>query len=92
MRDKLIVLLLVGIMFISFSSAIEQDLGTAVRGDCINLVQTCDTCTINNISRVLFPNSTTANEEEINMSRDGTYFNASFLYFCVVFAYKSSLF
>lgn len=75
---RLYILLIIGLMFISLGSAIEQDLGTAVKGECINLVQICDTCTTNNISRVLFPNSTASNTEEIEMTKDGTYYNASF--------------
>ena len=78
MVKRLVLVLFLVMVFVSFGSAVEQDLGTAIRGSCINLVQTCDSCTYNNISRVLYPNSTEALTSEQVMTVSGIYYNYSF--------------
>lgn len=74
---KLFILFLIGLMFISFVPAQQQSLDTVKRGDCINLIMTCDSCSYNNITRVLFPNRTVA-LTEVSMDKDGTYYNHTF--------------
>lgn len=79
MKTKLIFALVLMVFIIpSFVSAQQQDLGTAVKGDCVNLIQTCDTCTYNNITRILFPNSSQAITSEVAMTKSETYYNYSF--------------
>lgn len=71
---KLILFLLVGVFLISFASAQIQSLGTFKLEQDINLIQTCDNCTFNNITSVLYPNSTqTIGESE--MTKTGTIYN-----------------
>jgi len=72
---KIILTLLFGIFLISFASA--TTLGTFKSGDCVNLIQTCSDCTYNNISNVLYPNSSVA-IYNVAMERDDTYYNYTF--------------
>ena len=55
----------------------SENIGTFQRNKCVELTQTCYNCTYNNISRVIYPNSTVA-IANISMTKDGTYFNYSF--------------
>ena len=55
-----------------------QNLGTFNAGEEVNLIQTCDSCTYNNITRILYPNSTEANSEEIAMIKSGTHYSYIF--------------
>jgi hypothetical protein len=69
---------LFGIIFLScvnFASAEQQSLGTYEPNDCINLIQTCGTCTFNNITSVLSPNSTTLlyQTEMVKLGTEYTY-------------------
>ena len=54
---KIMLFLFLGLFFLSFVSAEIQTLGTFKLGDDINLIQTCASCTFNNITSVLSPNS-----------------------------------
>ena len=74
MDKKIFLILIVGIFFISFASAQIQSLGTFKLGDDINLIQTCDNCTFNNITSVLYPNSTQT-ISEFQMTKAGTIYN-----------------
>ncbi len=69
---KLMLLMVVGIVLLGVVSS--GMLGTFAEGTEIELWQTCDDCTYNNITTLFFPNGTglTLNVE---MDRDGTYFN-----------------
>ncbi len=51
-----------------------RDLGTFKQNTNVNLIQLCGDCTFNNITSVLFPNSTTA-VSNVSMTRDGTLYN-----------------
>jgi len=73
---------LVAIMFIMFTqltfvSAETQTLGVFKQGDCIELIQICSNCSYNNISSVLYPNSTKA-LGEVAMIKTGTNFVYTF--------------
>lgn len=57
-KNKLFVLLILGMVFISFGSAQINYLGTFALNDPIDLKQTCATCSFNNITSILYPNST----------------------------------
>jgi len=72
-----IYLFLFSILFISLISA-QVGLGVFGQEDCIELIQTCDSCTYNNVSRVLFPNGTLAISTEKEMTKDGTFYNYTF--------------
>ena len=54
---KILLTLILGMFFLSFASAEIQTLGSFQQGKNINLIQTCATCTFNNITSVLDPNS-----------------------------------
>lgn len=51
---------LFGIILLSLISAASPTLGTVRQDNCINLMQTCPDCSYNNISSVLYPNSSIA--------------------------------
>ena len=55
---KILLTIILGIFIISLASAEIQTLGTFKRGEDINLIQTCASCTFNNITSILSPNST----------------------------------
>ena len=74
---KILLTLILGIFFLSFASAQIQSLGVFKVGDDINLIQTCDNCTFNNITSVLYPNSSVA-ISNVQMTKDGTFYNYTF--------------
>ena len=74
---KLMLLLIMGIFLISLTSASISDLKVQKQGECVDLPQTCPDCTYNNISRVLYPNSTSA-LSNVAMQKDDTFYNYTF--------------
>ena len=74
MDKKILLTLILGMFFLSFASAEIQTLGTFKLGEDINLIQTCDNCTFNNITSVLYPNSTQT-ISEFEMTKTGTVYN-----------------
>ncbi len=74
---KILLILFIGIFLISLTSAEIQTLGTFKQRECINLIQTCENCTYNNISSVLYPNSSVV-LSNIVMTKDDTYYNYTF--------------
>lgn len=74
---RIFLIILLFIFFISFSSAVVQTLGTFKQNICVQLVQTCSNCTYNNITSIIYPNSTQITTI-IPMNKNGTYYNASF--------------
>lgn len=82
MKPKSIPIILIGIVlfiFLSLSivSAEQQTLGTFKQYDCINLIQTCGTCTYNNITSVVSPTSTVLLLPTA-MTKSGTEYTYSF--------------
>ena len=69
--------ILLMIVFLNFSSATQQTLGTFQQNENINLIQTCGGCNSLNISTIVLPNSSLLN---INtpMTKSGNVFNYSF--------------
>ena len=65
------------LLFLPLVNSAQPSLGTFKKGDCISLVQTCESCTYNNISYVLYPNSSTA-LSNVQMTRDDTFYNYTF--------------
>lgn len=55
MRDKLIVLLLLGMMFISFTSALD-DQGSGIIGQNFTFIQVCDDATYITLATIQYPN------------------------------------
>lgn len=74
---KILIGMFLLITTISLASASISSLGTFKQNDCVNLLQTCSDCTYNNITLVLYPNSTQA-LGQVQMSQDGTSFNYTF--------------
>lgn len=74
MKKWLILLLL--IFFLPLVTAIT--LGTYKQDACVILKQTCSTCTYNNITSILYPNSSNALIVPVSMSRDGTEYSYLF--------------
>jgi hypothetical protein len=58
-------------------SASIGNLGTFQKGECVNLLQTCADCTYNNISSVVYPNSSDA-LGIANMQKTGLVWNYTF--------------
>lgn len=76
--NKLFILMM--FLLISFTYAIsgqEQSLGTFRQGECVELIQTCSNCTFNNISSVMYPNSSLA-LNQATMTKTGTFYNYTF--------------
>ena len=71
---KLMLFLMLGVFLISFANAEIQTLGTFKQGEEINLIQTCATCTFNNITSILSPNSSQIVGEQ-TMTKLGTVYN-----------------
>lgn len=79
MKLNIILLLVFSIFLVSIASAQVETLGTFRNGECIDLIQTCANCTYNNVSSVLYPNSTASPEmTEIAMSKSGTTYTTTF--------------
>ncbi len=75
--NKILLTLILGMVFLSFASAQQGSLGTFKQNECVNLIQTCDNCTYNNISRVIYPNSTIILSNAV-MTKDDTFYNYTF--------------
>lgn len=79
MKNKIILMLalslLLGIFLINAQSI--QTLGTYKQSECINLIQICSSCTYNNISNVISPNSTVVLDQTL-MQKTGTFYNHTF--------------
>jgi hypothetical protein len=74
---KLLLILIMSMFLLSLVSAQQGTLGTFKQNECIDLIQTCADCTFNNITSVLYPNSTQA-LGQVPMTQTGTQFNYSF--------------
>ena len=72
---KILLILIIGLFLISFTSAAISYLGSFQQGECITLPQTCITCTYNNISRVIVSPTSTVILEEVVMTKDGSYYS-----------------
>jgi len=74
MKNKKICLaLLLGVFLVSMISASQSFLGTFKQNDCIDLTQTCASCSYNNITSIIYPNGTKILfAPEQNMSKTGT--------------------
>lgn len=55
---KLLMILMLGMILLSFASAEQDSLGTYKQGEDIVLLQLCGTCTYVNITSIVLPNST----------------------------------
>lgn len=76
MKNKILIMFIFGMFLLSlnFTSATQQTLGTFKQGQQVNLIQTCATCTFNNITYVILPNSTIINFNVL-MTKDNTFYN-----------------
>lgn len=75
---KIFLTLILGMFLISLTSASISDLGVFKLNECVKLIQTCSDCTYNNITGISFPNSTLALSNEVEMTRDDTFYNYTF--------------
>jgi len=86
MNKKLILLVMLGIFLISLASAAESQLnslGTYQQYECLQLRQTCGSCTYVNFTKVSYPNGTVALDEvaaeQVGVSWNYTFCNTSAL-------------
>jgi len=79
MKNKQIFVLgvLISIMLITIASGSMSSLGTFNQNECIELIQTCASCSYVNFTRVSYPDGTTA-LENIQADKDGNIFNSTF--------------
>ena len=76
MIKQTIVILLMMLLIPCISAGIEE-LGTFEKDECVELLQICSNCTFNNITSIVFPNSTIA-VEDVSMTRQDTRYNYTF--------------
>lgn len=76
MKNKTIIIIICLILLISIVGA-KIPLGTIKKGECIQLQQTCDSCTYVNLSSVTFPNSTVVYFDNV-MTKNGVEYNYTF--------------
>ncbi len=76
-NKKIIIFLAVGLVLMSFVGASVSTLGTFKQGECVDLLQTCSSCSYNNISGVFAPDSTKL-LGEVEMEASGTVYNYTF--------------
>jgi len=78
MRNKIIVLVL-AVFFISFLAAADiQYLPNQEQGEEVNLIQGCTNTTYGNLTRITYPNSSFALNEETVMTKNGGDYNYTF--------------
>jgi len=78
---RILLTLFMGLFLISLTSAVS--IGTFKVGDSINLIQTCASCTYNNVTTVIHPNGT-IETLNVEMSKDGSFFNYTYNGFSLV--------
>ncbi len=76
MNKKLLMCFILGIFLISLASATTL-LGTYKQWECVTLIQTCPDCSYNNITNVIYPNSSIA-VSNVTMYKDNTFYNYEF--------------
>ena len=59
------------------SSSVET-FGTFKQNECVELIQSCSNCTYNNITSIVYPNSSKAISGEYAMTKSGTEYNFTF--------------
>jgi len=73
---KIMLVIILGMFLIMLAGA-KIPLGTKEKGECIQLQQTCDSCTYVNLSSVTYPNSTILYFDEV-MTKNGVEYNYTF--------------
>ena len=58
--NKTILIIMMSMLMISFVAGAQDSLGTYTQGEDVELLQICGTCTYNNITSIVYPNSTHA--------------------------------
>jgi len=71
MKNKHLIMLMMFIFLFSFSSAIETNFGSYIKGENLTLKQTCGDCSYINITSVQYPNGTTF-ISNVQMTKDDT--------------------
>ncbi len=64
-----------GLFLISLASA--TSIGTIKQGDSIELIQTCASCTYNNVTTIIFPDGTITTLN-VEMDKDGSFYNYTY--------------
>jgi len=74
---RILIVFMLGIFLISMVAAEDTTFGTYKQRDCIDLIQTCSSCSYVNILSVNYPNSTTAITNKA-MTKSGSKYNYTF--------------
>lgn len=78
MKKQLLFFMLALLILPIVQSQDMQSLGNQFKkGECVNLVQTCNNCTYVNVTKVLYPNSTIA-VSSLAMTKEGTFYSVQF--------------
>ena len=76
-KNRILIFLIVFFVLTSFVLADVQSLKPIKKGECINLIQSCASCSYINFTSILYPNSRTA-LANVEASKDGSIFNYTF--------------
>ncbi len=74
-KNNLVLTFVLSIFLLTFISGAIQTLEGAKVGEEINIIQSCASCSFNNISAILYPNNSFIFQEEIEMDNNGASFN-----------------
>ncbi len=74
-KNNLVLTFVLSIFLLTFISGAIQTLEGAKVGEEINIIQSCISCSFNNISAILYPNNSFIFQEEIEMDNNGASFN-----------------
>ena len=72
------IVILLAISLFAVNASAQTNLPPVKMGECVNLPQTCATCTYNNLSIVLYPNKTAILLGEYAMTKNGISYNYTF--------------
>ncbi len=80
---RIFVTLIIGLFLISMVSAQLDSIGVFKQGDPVHLVQSCASCTYNNVTAISFPNGTIFNLN-VEMGKNGSFYNYTYDYGSVI--------
>ena len=78
-REGLFLLIICLSLILPIISATETQMGVYKKGDCISLIQLCGSCTYNNITSIITPNSTSV-ILDTEMTKRGTEYNYTYCF------------
>jgi len=77
MKKLILIMLIVSLCLVGTVTSAQADLGTYKKGECIELIQLCADCSYNNVTSIIYPNTTRV-IYDTPMTKRGSEFNYSF--------------